>query len=386
MNSASVSTAATLTLPPLSIYVHIPWCERKCPYCDFNSHESASSVPETEYVDALIRDLDASLHWVQDRAIETIFVGGGTPSLFSADAIRRLLKGIGERVDLSPDCEITLEANPGSAETERFAGYAGAGVNRLSLGIQSFQQQQLEALGRVHNSEQAAEAVELALSAGFNSVNIDLMHGLPDQGEELALADLETAIGFGTQHLSWYQLTIEPNTAFYKQAPELPVEDTLADIQVAGEARIASAGFDNYEVSAYAMAGISCRHNLNYWTFGDYIGIGAGAHGKLTRPERGEVVRTTKRRQPQGYLACQDAQNNPLDEASRLGDFMLNALRLTEGFHPELFTGRTGLSANSLLPIARELEAQGLLSVQAERIATTDLGRRFLDTVVAEFL
>ena len=375
-----------MRLPPLSLYVHIPWCERKCPYCDFNSHEPDTAIPETDYVAALLNDLEASLQWVQGRAIQSIFIGGGTPSLFSAAAIEQLLNGLRKRLDIQPNCEITLEANPGSAEAERFEGFAAAGVNRLSLGIQSFQQRQLEALGRVHNAEQAVAAVEMAQSAGFTSVNIDLMHGLPNQTPDDALEDLEAALAFETAHLSWYQLTIEPNTAFYNRPPVLPVEDTLAGIQASGEARIAAAGLGNYEVSAYARANARCVHNLNYWRFGDYLGIGAGAHGKLSRPDSGEIVRTTKRRQPQGYLRSQEAKTHPLHEAERCGDFMLNALRLSAGFERSLFTHRTGLPEGSYLPVAEDLAERGLLQFQHDHVVTTDLGRRFLDSVVAEFL
>jgi oxygen-independent coproporphyrinogen-3 oxidase len=375
-----------LRLPPLSLYVHIPWCERKCPYCDFNSHQPEGELPEAAYVETLLADLDASLPWVQERELQSIFIGGGTPSLFSAAAISRLLHGVRQRVPLATDCEITLEANPGSAEASRFAGFAEAGVTRLSLGVQSFQQPQLEALGRVHNADQARAAVAMAQAAGFTRINIDLMHGLPGQAPDAALQDLETALDFGVTHLSWYQLTIEPNTAFYKRPPRLPDEDVLADIQSLGERRVAEAGFTNYEVSAYAQAGSQCRHNLNYWEFGDYIGIGAGAHGKITHPESNQILRTTKRRQPAGYLAASSSETQALTDAVRRGDFMLKALRLSAGFARGLYEERTGLAEASYLPIAGELAQKGLLIVDEERVATTDLGRRFLDTVVAAFI
>jgi len=378
---------SALRLPPLSLYVHIPWCERKCPYCDFNSHQHEGELPEAAYVEALLADLDASLHWVQERELQSIFIGGGTPSLFSAGAITRLLNGVRQRVPLATNCEITLEANPGSAEAARFAGFAEAGVTRLSLGVQSFQQPQLEALGRVHNSDQARAAVAMAQAAGFTRINIDLMHGLPGQAPAAALEDLETALDFGVTHLSWYQLTIEPNTAFYKKPPQLPDEDVLADIQSLGERRMAEAGFTNYEVSAYAQNGSQCRHNLNYWEFGDYIGIGAGAHGKITHPESGQILRTAKRRQPDGYLTASSSETRiALTDAVRRGDFMLNALRLSAGFARALYEARTGLAETSYLPIAEALAEKGLLNVDDQRVATTDLGRRFLDTVVAAFI
>ncbi len=377
-----------LALPPLSLYIHIPWCERKCPYCDFNSHQQEGALPEAEYVAALLRDLDRDLPLARGRPLVSIFIGGGTPSLLTVSSLQALLDGVRERLALAEDCEVTLEANPGSAEAEKFAGFVGAGVNRISLGVQSFDDSSLAALGRVHDAAQARRAVAMAQASGIASLNIDLMHGLPGQTVATAAADLQQALDFGPAHLSWYQLTIERNTAFYKRPPVLPVEDDLGDIQAQGEDMLARAGFANYEVSAYAQPGFHSRHNLNYWEFGDYLGIGAGAHGKLTLPEAGEVRRTAKRRQPSEYLATEDAnaQGRLLDSRDLPGDFMLNALRLREGFAPGLYETRTGQSLDSVAAIIESLVARELLEVSEERICATPLGRRYLDSVVSEFL
>ena len=291
-----------MQLPPLGLYIHLPWCERKCPYCDFNSHE-ALEVPQQAYVDALLADLDHDLNLAQGRAVETLFIGGGTPSLFDPDSIARLMEGIGSRLELAPDLEATMEANPGSAEADKFIGFLEAGINRLSLGIQSFADHCLEALGRVHDSQQARAAITMARDAGFNSFNIDLMHGLPGQSVTSAMADLQSAIAFDPPHLSWYQLTIEPNTRFHKHPPPLPEEDLLGDIQDEGEQLLARAGYGQYEVSGYAKPDFQCRHNLNYWTFGDYLGIGAGAHGKITFAD-GQIQRYNKTRQPGRLPRC----------------------------------------------------------------------------------
>ncbi|HAN68483.1 MAG TPA: YggW family oxidoreductase [Halieaceae bacterium] len=376
-----------LPLPPLALYVHLPWCERKCPYCDFNSHESRN-LPETAYIDSLLADLEADLPFVQGRVIQTLFIGGGTPSLFSAAGIGRLMQGIGQRVALADALEATLEANPGSAEAEKFAGFRAAGINRLSLGIQSFQNEQLAALGRVHDSDQAHAAVAAARRAGFQRINLDLMHGLPAQGASAAMADLATASGYQTGHLSWYQLTIEQNTVFYKQPPILPVEDVLADIQDAGEIQLAAAGLEQYEVSAWAAAGEQCRHNLNYWQFGDYLGIGAGAHGKVSFPD-GRIMRYAKRRQPDAYLAAAGdwrVQPQWLADAEKPGEYMLNALRLNSGFALADYTARTGLPPTTLQPALDTLTARGLLLQEGTRVRASALGRRFLDSVITEFL
>jgi len=373
--------------PPLALYIHLPWCERKCPYCDFNSHETRV-IPQEAYVDALLRDLEGDLELARNRPVETLFIGGGTPSLFSPGAISRLLAGIGSLLQLSPDLEATMEANPGSAEAGKFAGFRAAGINRLSLGIQSFDDACLQALGRVHNSDQARAAIEYARAAGFASFNIDLMHGLPGQSAEAAATDLRTALGFAPPHLSWYQLTIEPNTVFHKRPPQLPSEDALADIQQAGEALLAAAGYGQYEVSAYSRPGLRCRHNLNYWSFGDYLGIGAGAHGKITDAD-GRIQRYHKTRQPADYLAACSGTftsgSRELERADIVGEFMLNALRLNEGFTRDLFEARTGLDFALIEPQLLKLQEQELIVCDHRGIRASALGRRFLDSVIAEF-
>jgi len=376
-----------MELPPLGLYIHLPWCERKCPYCDFNSHETRD-LPEAQYIDALLQDLDADIPQLHQREVATLFIGGGTPSLFSAPGIARLLKELGNRIALSPTLEATMEANPGSAEADKFAAFRAAGINRLSLGIQSFQDEQLQALGRVHNSEQAHAAIDFARAAGFDSFNIDLMHGLPGQGIESANADLRTALSYQPAHLSWYQLTIEPNTVFHKRPPSLPVEDMLADIQDEGEHLLTGNGMQQYEVSAYSQPGFECRHNRNYWSFGDYLGIGAGAHGKITAQD-GSIQRTAKRRQPGDYMSSAagafTASTRVLTRDEIPGEFMLNALRLNQGFTISLFESRTGLPISSIQTQLEQLIDRGLLEQVESTIRTTALGRRFLDSVVAEF-
>lgn len=375
-----------MSLPPLSLYIHLPWCERKCPYCDFNSHES-SHVPEQAYITALLQDLDADLAMAAGREIQTLFIGGGTPSLFSAEAISRLLAGIGDRLELAPDAEATMEANPGSAEADKFLGFRQAGINRLSLGVQSFQDDKLGALGRVHDSKQARAAIEYASAAGFDSFNIDLMHGLPGQTEADAVYDLETAISFHPPHLSWYQLTIEPNTVFNKRPPTLPVEDALADIQDRGELLLENQGYAQYEVSAYSRPELQCQHNLNYWSFGDYLALGAGAHGKITTAD-GSIRRYAKTRAPQDYLQGEryTASKRVLNQGELIGEFMMFALRLNNGFSTQRFEQVTGLSADQLRPKVQSLADRELLSTDGDNIRATPLGRRFLDSVIAEFL
>jgi len=372
--------------PPLTLYLHLPWCERKCPYCDFNSHERAE-LPESDYVTALLADLEYELALAPGRPLVSVFIGGGTPSLFSAGAIARLLDGVAQRATLAPDAEITLEANPGSAEAARFAGYRAAGVNRLSLGIQSFSDRALGQLGRVHDAAAAHAAVDAARRAGFERLNLDLMHGLPGQSVAEGLADLHTAMALAPGHLSWYQLTIEPNTVFHRRPPALPVEDTLAALETEGFALLADGGYQRYEVSAYAQPEQACAHNRNYWEFGDYLGIGAGAHGKLSTPA-GDILRRARLRQPEAYLREQGAarvgSERTLADSERSGEFMLNALRLIEGVPRELFSARTGLDLHSLSPTLESLRARGLLK-EGEHLATTTLGLRFLDAVVAEF-
>lgn len=376
-----------MKLPPLGLYVHLPWCERKCPYCDFNSHE-ATALPERAYVDCLLEDLEVDLPLAQGRGIDTVFIGGGTPSLFSGDAIDRLLTGIAARIPLARDAEITLEANPGSAEAARFRAYRRAGVNRLSIGVQSFDDGSLRQLGRVHDSAQAIAAIARAGDAGFDRVNLDLMHGLPGQTVGAALGDLETGLSRHRGHISWYQLTIEANTVFYSRPPRLPREDTLAEIQARGEELLREAGLQQYEVSAYSRPGERCRHNLNYWTFGDYLGIGAGAHGKISSAH-GRIVRYQKRRLPADYLrvapAARTAQRRHIAPAELVGEYAMNALRLNEGFTPDQFSDRTGLDAQVLEAPLADLVDRGLLRRRGGRIAATATGRRFLDNVVVRF-
>jgi putative oxygen-independent coproporphyrinogen III oxidase len=375
-------------LPPLSLYVHLPWCVRKCPYCDFNSHEANGDVPEDRYVDALLTDLELALPSIWGRRVFTIFIGGGTPSLFRAASIDRLLSGIRARVPLAPDAEITLEANPGTFEREKFAGFRAAGVNRLSLGVQSFNPEHLRALGRIHDDTEARAAAESALAI-FGNVNLDLMYALPRQTLDEARADAAAAISFSPPHLSFYQLTLEPNTLFHRHPPPLPDDDAAADIEDAVRATLAAAGYVHYETSAYAQAGHECRHNLNYWRFGDYLGIGAGAHSKLSSPDR--IVRQVRYRQPKQYLD-KVAEGAPLMDNAEVSrddigfEFMLNAMRLTEGVPATLFAERTGFP---LAIVVRGLEtaaARGLIETDPSLIRPTALGRRFLNELQTSFL
>ncbi|WP_225922748.1 radical SAM family heme chaperone HemW [Pseudomonas hamedanensis] len=386
--AASSPRAPLATLPPLALYIHIPWCVRKCPYCDFNSHTASPVLPEQEYVDALLADLDQDLHAVYGREISSIFFGGGTPSLFSAEALGRLLKGVEQRIPFASDIEITLEANPGTFEQEKFVAYRQLGINRLSIGIQSFQQEKLEALGRIHNGDEAVRAAGMARQAGFDNFNLDLMHGLPDQSLDDALSDLRQAIALNPTHISWYQLTLEPNTVFWNQPPVLPEDDTLWDIQEAGQALLAEHGYAQYEVSAYAQAGRPARHNLNYWSFGDFIGIGAGAHGKLSHPD-GRIVRTWKTRLPKDYLnpakSFQAGEKSLTDEEMPF-EFLMNALRLTAGVDSRLYSERTGLSLDTLAEGRREAEQSGLLQVEPSRLAATERGQLFLNDLLQQFL
>ncbi len=386
--AASSPRAPLPTLPPLALYIHIPWCVRKCPYCDFNSHTASPVLPEQEYVDALLADLDQDLHAAYGRELTSIFFGGGTPSLFSAEALGRLLQGVEQRIPFAADIEITLEANPGTFEQEKFVAYRKLGINRLSIGIQSFQQEKLEALGRIHNGDEAVRAAGMARQAGFDNFNLDLMHGLPDQSLDDALSDLRQAIALKPTHISWYQLTLEPNTVFWNQPPVLPEDDTLWDIQEAGQALLAEHGYAQYEVSAYAQAGRPARHNLNYWSFGDFVGIGAGAHGKLSHPD-GRIVRTWKTRLPKDYL--NPAKSFQAGEKSLSNDempfeFLMNALRLTAGVESRLYPERTGLSLETLAEGRREAEQSGLLQVEPSRLATTERGQLFLNDLLQQFL
>ncbi|HEY7885175.1 MAG TPA: radical SAM family heme chaperone HemW [Cellvibrionaceae bacterium] len=383
-----------LTLPPLSLYVHIPWCVRKCPYCDFNSHQRDSALPEDAYVAALAADLEADAALAQGRKLTSIFFGGGTPSLFSAAGIGNILAHAERTIGFDDAIEITLEANPGTFEQARFRDYRACGVNRLSIGMQSFDDQQLKKLGRIHDGQAAKQAVTTARRAGFDNINLDLMHGLPGQDIYGALNDLHIALDFSPEHLSWYQLTIEPNTVFFNTPPQLPVDDTLADIQDSGHALLMQAGFSRYEVSAYAH-GPRARHNMNYWEFGDYLGIGAGAHGKVSYPDSGEIFRYHKSRQPEHYLAAPNqpkrfanpytAGRTPLTAEALPLDFLLNALRLSEGCPANYFTERTGLPLSALQPQWQQLLTRGLVEPVDRHLVATELGQRFLNDVLGHF-
>ncbi len=377
--------------PPLSLYIHCPWCARKCPYCDFNSHAIQGELPETEYIEALLRDLEQELPAVWGRTVQSIFIGGGTPSLFSPQAIDQLLGGIRARLTLHPALEITLETNPGSAEQEKFTAYRQAGVNRLSIGIQSLNDTHLKALGRIHDSRQALRAARSARQAGFDNFNLDLMFGLPQQSVAQAIEDLQAVIQLQPAHLSWYQLTLEPNTLFHSRPPALPDDDRKWEMQCRGQSLLAEHGYTQYEVSAYAQAGKHCRHNLNYWKFGDYIGIGAGAHGKITAAAQGEIHRTWKRRHPKHYLAsagtrqCIDGQHK-LAESEALFEFALNRLRLKQGFDLREFEAACGLDRNWILPIAQQAQNDGLLTLDGDRVQHTDRGWQYLNDLLELFL
>lgn len=388
-NADSLQLAACgFELPPLALYIHIPWCVRKCPYCDFNSHAAGPTLPEEEYVDALLADLDSDLQHAHGRPLTSIFFGGGTPSLFSDRALGRLLEGVERRIAFADDIEITLEANPGTFEQAKFKGYRSLGINRLSIGVQSFQEAKLKALGRIHNGDEAIRAADMARAAGFDNFNLDLMHGLPEQSIEDALFDLRTAIAQAPTHLSWYQLTMEPNTVFWSQPPQLPEDDLLWDIQEAGQALLAAEDYAQYEVSAYARPGRQARHNLNYWTFGDFLGIGAGAHAKRSTPD-GRILRTWKTRLPKDYLdpsKAYQAGERVLDAEELPFEFLMNVLRLTEGAPVELFSQRTGLPLAQLDGARREGERLGLLQTDDRRLVATARGQLFLNDLLQLFL
>ncbi|MDI5919322.1 radical SAM family heme chaperone HemW [Halomonas sp. LR5S13] len=380
-------------VPPLSLYVHVPWCVRKCPYCDFNSHGVGRSaeLPEASYLEALIADLEADLPLAAERELVSIFIGGGTPSLMSSGFYERLLQAVASRLPLAADIEITLEANPGTLERGRFAGYRAAGINRLSLGVQSFQDAQLAALGRIHGGDDAVAAVEEARQAGFDNLNLDLMHGLPQQTPALALADLDQALSLSPEHLSWYQLTLEPNTEFHAFPPELPVEEVLWDIQDLGHERLEAAGLERYEISAYARSGRGSRHNLNYWRFGDYLGIGAGAHGKLSVPgaEGLQIQRRWKSRLPDAYLRRLDdprgfvAGRFDIDERELPLEFAMNALRLVEGVPLSIWKAHTGRGTRTLLSRLVAAREKGLLVEDADWLRASPQGLLFLNELLA---
>jgi len=378
------------SLPPLSLYIHVPWCVRKCPYCDFNSHQAGADLPEEAYLQALQADLEGALPDIWGRQVISVFIGGGTPSLLSAQALDRMLAMVRARLNLLPDAEITMEANPGTVEATRFAAYAASGVNRISLGIQSFNDAHLQALGRVHDSAQAQAAIEIALRS-VGRVNLDLMYALPGQNEAQCRADLETALGSGVSHLSLYHLTLEPNTVFAKYPPTLPDEDSAAGMQEMLEARMAQAGFERYEISAYAQPGQQCLHNRNYWEFGDYLGIGPGAHGKLTFHDR--IVRQARLKQPQSWIdAALAGQGGHIAETRQPAldelpfEFMLNALRLRRGVPVAWFEERTGIPLADIARMMEEATRKGLLDADPTRLMATPLGWRFLNDLQEIFL
>lgn len=374
---------------PLSLYIHFPWCVRKCPYCDFNSHQG--DFPETAYIQSLMLDLEQDLPLIWGRSVSTVFIGGGTPSLMSAAGLDTLLSGLRARLTLGANAEITLEANPGTVEQARFQDYRSAGVNRLSIGVQSFNDNSLAALGRIHDAKTAHQAVQAARTAGFDNINLDLMFALPGQSLDSAKADVEQALSHQPQHLSYYQLTLEPNTAFYAEPPELPDEDLAMEIQEAGITLIQAAGLRQYEISAYAQPGLESRHNSNYWRFADYLGIGAGAHAKITDFQQQKIVRYAKQRHPRQYMQAMDSaaryQSVRTLQADELPlEFMMNALRLNQGFVLQEFVDRTGLSAELLeKPLSQCIELGLLRFEHGERVCTTDLGRRYLNDVLQRF-
>ncbi|HEY0489919.1 MAG TPA: radical SAM family heme chaperone HemW [Telluria sp.] len=375
-------------LPPLSLYIHYPWCVRKCPYCDFNSHEAKGEVPEEEYLAAVRLDLEQSLPLIWGRKIYTIFIGGGTPSLMSAKGLDRLMSDLRSLLPLDGDCEITMEANPGTFEAEKFRSYRESGINRLSIGIQSFNPHHLKALGRIHDGDEARRAVEIA-HANFDNFNLDLMYALPTQTLAEARQDIDTALSFAPPHLSLYHLTMEPNTVFAKYPPALPDDDASADMQDMIAQVMPAAGYEHYEVSAYAQPGRRARHNLNYWEFGDYLGIGAGAHSKISFPHR--VLRQARFKQPKSFMEAARS-GNPVQEEYEIGredmgfEFMLNTLRLTGGFSPNLFGERTGLSINAIEKQLNAAEAKGLIYRDHKLIKPTELGMRFLNDLQQMFL
>ncbi len=377
--------------PPLTLYIHFPWCVKKCPYCDFNSHAVRDEIPEAQYIDALITDLEQHAPDIWSRSVESVFIGGGTPSLMSSDALDRLLGKVRALTKLEPRAEITLEANPGTFEALRFKEYRESGINRLSIGVQSFNDKHLKALGRIHGAAEAISACETAKVAGFDNFNIDLMHGLPDQTTADAVADVQQALDLLPTHLSYYQLTLEPNTFFAANPPKLPDEQMLADIQEAGKTLIANAGLEQYEVSAYAKPRHRCQHNLNYWLFGDYLGIGAGAHSKLSFPAHNTIIRHSKARHPADYIKSSGSTDrirgeNSVSPVDARLEFMMNALRLNAGFSVQEFEGRTGESIASVRRILEKAEKDGLIERTLQQIKTTELGANYLDTVLQLFM
>lgn len=376
----------TAVRPPLSLYIHVPWCVRKCPYCDFNSHAFTGTIPESAYLQALLEDLDQDLAFASDRPIETVFIGGGTPSLMSGDFYDRLFRALRARLAFATNAEITLEANPGTLEAGRFDAFRAAGINRLSIGVQSFNPDHLKTLGRIHDADAAHRAIRAARRAGFDNFNIDLMHGLPGQTPGQALEDIQTALDYKPPHLSWYQLTLEPNTEFYSRPPELPDDDHLWDIYRRGSDYLHQRGYEDYEVSAWSLQGRASRHNLNYWTFGDYLALGAGAHGKISLVD-GSIRRYWKTRQPDAYLnriGSRTAGSDAIAVDDLPLEFLMNALRLKEGVDESLFSERTGLPLTTVGVKLEQLRNEKLLV--SDRLQATDLGQRYLNSLLERFL
>ncbi len=376
---------------PLSLYIHLPWCIRKCPYCDFNSHEAAAgTLPEVQYVEALLADLEQSVPLVWGRRISTIFIGGGTPSLFSATAIDQFLSTARGLLNIAPNAEITMEANPGTVEAEKFSAFREIGINRLSIGVQSLENEQLAGLGRIHDRNEAITAVQIARAAGFDNINLDMMFALPEQTSSAAEDDLRALIALDPEHISYYQLTLEPNTYFHKFPPKLPEHDKRSDIAERGHQLLATNGYQQYEVSAFAKPGSQCQHNINYWEFGDYLGIGAGAHGKITDQAAGTIRRTVKPRQPKQYMhnmAKQiESSSRDIPVADIPFEFFLNALRLNNGVSKDLFTLRTGLGLTHIDPIVTQLRTEGFLSENENGIQASEFGRNFIDDIAQKFL
>ncbi|MBT1443298.1 radical SAM family heme chaperone HemW [Shewanella sp. JM162201] len=381
-------TKGALALPPLSLYIHIPWCVQKCPYCDFNSHGKQGELPQEEYVDNLLTDLDADLGYVQGRKLHSIFIGGGTPSLFDAAAIGRILDGVKARIPFCDNIEITMEANPGTLEHDDFAAYRKAGVTRLSVGVQSFSKDKLNLLGRIHGKDEATRAATLASAAGYQSFNLDLMHGLPNQSFDEAMADIDTAAALNPPHLSWYQLTIEPNTLFHSRPPQLPDDEDLWHIYQEGQKKLAALGYEQYEISAYAKPGFQCRHNLNYWQFGDYLGIGCGAHGKLTIPDEDRIVRTVKIKHPKGYIGALShlSERTEVAREDRALEYLMNRLRLMTPIPKAEFEARTGLNASSLDEGMQSASARGLIEESEQHWTLTPKGHMFVNDLLSQFI
>lgn len=391
LNTPSFSVPAlisSLVLPPLSLYIHIPWCIRKCPYCDFNSHAMSDQLPEAEYLQALIQDLDIEATYAQGRKLHSIFFGGGTPSIFSAATIGKIIQAAQQRIGFTDNVEITLEANPGTFEQDKFSGYYSVGVNRLSIGIQSFDDRHLKALGRVHSSVQASTAIATAIKSGFDNINLDLMHGLPGQSTADAMADLQQAIDLNPAHISWYQLTIEPNTIFFNKPPALPKDIILESIQENGQQLLSNHGYDQYEVSAYCKKDKQSAHNMNYWQFGDYLGIGAGAHGKITLAQEGNIIRMAKTRKPEDYLAREHgytASSKTVSIEELPLEFMMNAMRLNSGVPTAIFSERTGIPLEKINTILTKLKQLKLINATHINLSPTLKGHQFLNNILAEF-